>query len=344
MNGQLNNCRWDVHHLDDDLKRKLLSDFKGVRDGFIQVGPKKYFLTKGFAEDDMKYATFKPRSTDVWIVTFPRSGTTWTQEMVWLVCNNLDYKKAADVSLLERFPFLEFSSCVSKSILDEFLEEAESDDVKENLKKACGPIFKELDDTTERRFIKSHLPFSLLPHDLLTCGAKVIYVARNPKDVCVSFYNFHKFIKTLDYVSDFKTFWNYFQQGNILWTPYWSHLAEAWELRKNKNLLFVFYEDMKSNLHESIKKVCNFLQKEYREDEIKKLVKHLDFDNFRNNKSVNMEVLRDWGMLLSNDQKCVRKGTPGSWKNFFDVELNEQANEWIQENLKNTDMRFPECE
>lgn len=34
-------------------------------------------------------------------------GTTWTQEMTWLLANNLNYQKAADVPLTERFPFLE---------------------------------------------------------------------------------------------------------------------------------------------------------------------------------------------------------------------------------------------
>ena len=37
-----------------------------------------------------------------------------------------------------------------------------------------------LADMEERRFIKSHLPLSLLPRRLLDT-AKVVYVARNPK-------------------------------------------------------------------------------------------------------------------------------------------------------------------
>ena len=44
---------------------------------------------------------------DVWVVTFPKCGTTWTQEMVWLINNDLDYKKALEVNLNDRFPFLE---------------------------------------------------------------------------------------------------------------------------------------------------------------------------------------------------------------------------------------------
>lgn len=44
---------------------------------------------------------------DVWVVTFPKCGTTWTQEMVWLVNNNLNYEKALELNLNDRFPFLE---------------------------------------------------------------------------------------------------------------------------------------------------------------------------------------------------------------------------------------------
>lgn len=45
---------------------------------------------------------------DVWVVTFPKCGTTWTQEMVWILNNDLDYKKALEVNLNDRFPFLEY--------------------------------------------------------------------------------------------------------------------------------------------------------------------------------------------------------------------------------------------
>jgi hypothetical protein len=33
-------------------------------------------------------------------------GQTWTQEMVWRIMNNLDFKRA-EVELIQRFPFFE---------------------------------------------------------------------------------------------------------------------------------------------------------------------------------------------------------------------------------------------
>lgn len=37
------------------------------------------------------------------------------------------------------------------------------------------PAWKTLSETSERRFIKTHLPFSLLPPNLLEVGCKVCY-------------------------------------------------------------------------------------------------------------------------------------------------------------------------
>lgn len=38
-------------------------------------------------------------------------GTTWTQEMVWLIANDLDYEGAKSL-LINRFPFIEYVSFV----------------------------------------------------------------------------------------------------------------------------------------------------------------------------------------------------------------------------------------
>ncbi|KAG8261490.1 hypothetical protein J6590_070895 [Homalodisca vitripennis] len=50
---------------------------------------------------------FEVYEDDVWVISYPKCGTTWTQEMVWLIGNNCDFDAASDRLLLQRFPFLE---------------------------------------------------------------------------------------------------------------------------------------------------------------------------------------------------------------------------------------------
>lgn len=42
---------------------------------------------------------------------------------------------------------------------------------------------------------------------------KIIYVARNPKDVAVSYYHLNKLYRTQGYIGDFETYWNYFENN-----------------------------------------------------------------------------------------------------------------------------------
>lgn len=65
------------------------------------VLPEKYL---SYAE---KYKKFQVREDDVWVVTFPKSGTTWAVEMTWLLMNNFDYETANRERVIFRAPFLE---------------------------------------------------------------------------------------------------------------------------------------------------------------------------------------------------------------------------------------------
>nr|CAI5832060.1 unnamed protein product [Callosobruchus analis] len=157
---------YQITPVDEDTNRELLK--------YFTVGPKKWFFPSGYQKDAPQYFNFKTRPDDTYIITFPRSGTTWTQEMVWLIVNDLNYDAAARVPLTERFPFLEFSSFVHKETKAEFLEEnMKNPDKYKLVQKIDYPRWKILEGMTSRRFIKTHLPFSLLPSDLLKTGCKV---------------------------------------------------------------------------------------------------------------------------------------------------------------------------
>ena len=69
---------------------------------------------------------------------------------------------------------------------------------------------------TAPRFIKTHLPMSLLPPKLLDT-AKVVYVARDPRDVAVSCYHQSKLFKFWSCSGSFKDFWNLFHKSLCKW-------------------------------------------------------------------------------------------------------------------------------
>ena len=99
----------------------------GKRSGLIHVGNEKWMLPLKFKDHANTLYNFNTRSSDTWIVTYPRSGTTWTQEMIWLISNNLNFKRAKKIPLTRRFPFLEWvhmmelNWCNLKLNLDFFL-------------------------------------------------------------------------------------------------------------------------------------------------------------------------------------------------------------------------------
>uniref|UniRef100_A0A1B0GNG5 Sulfotransferase domain-containing protein n=1 Tax=Phlebotomus papatasi TaxID=29031 RepID=A0A1B0GNG5_PHLPP len=65
------------------------------------------FLPGFFRNSIETFYNFEVRPDDVWLVTFPKSGSTWTQEMIWQICNNLDYERTNNEYESETFSCLE---------------------------------------------------------------------------------------------------------------------------------------------------------------------------------------------------------------------------------------------
>ncbi|KAL7050185.1 hypothetical protein ACKWTF_003979 [Chironomus riparius] len=248
---------------------------------------------------------------DIWIVTFIKCGTTWTQEMLWMLNNNLDYQTAINKNLAERFPFVEIGGLIAPIEFDSF-------DICEK--------------TPRPRHIKTHLPMFLLPDKIWNVKPKIVYVARNPKDVAVSF--FHHYRHMHGYRGTMESFLNAFVSNEILYAPYNDHVVDFWKIRDEPNIFFLFYEDMKRNLKQEVKKAMKFLGKIYSEDEIDKLCKHLSFESMKNNPSCNfedlLEMLRELhksnGLTAIEGFNFIRKGQVGSHKEELKEDENVKLN------------------
>lgn len=80
--------------------------------------------------------------------------------------------------------------------------------------------------------------------------------------------------------------------------------------------------------------------KSYTDEQFNQLVEHVKFSNLQKNKMVNL-AKNDCGKNIFKKDNFLREGKSQAWHSLFTPELNVKANRWIEENLKNTDLRFP---
>ena len=65
---------------------------------------------------NMKVWNIEPRSDDLWIVTYPKSGTTMASELLWQMSTGCDVKsEKSKQKLTVRCPFLEYTTLASNN-------------------------------------------------------------------------------------------------------------------------------------------------------------------------------------------------------------------------------------
>ena len=128
---------------------------------------------------------------------------------------------------------------------------------------------------------------------------QIVYVARNPTDVAVSFY--HHYRHLVGYEGTKKDFAEAFLNEQVIYSPFNEHIMDFWNLREEQNVLFITYEEMKENIEFVIQKCIKFLNKSYTREEIQRLANHLSVDSMRANPSCNNDILVKTAKLLNNN-------------------------------------------
>lgn len=318
------------NNLDQILKDKFTTEFRKEYTTVQGVClPKKY---EDFAQI---IENFEIRDDDVWICSFPKTGTTWTQEMIWCIANDLDFERAK-VRLSERFPFLEYSILFDYTTIIRRHPEIEP-----------SPLILDsvayIKNLPSPRFIKTHFPFPLLPRQLRTGEkkAKIIYVSRNPKDTCISFYYHTRLME--GYRGDFHDFCRLFLGNKLSFAPYWDHILDFWKRRIDPNILFLKYEEMKSDLPTMIKKTAAFLDKILTNDQVEALAQHLSFNSMKSNPAVNYEehiILNKQMKLINVDGEFIRSGKVDQWKEEMPGIVIEEFDKMTKEKFSTQNLFF----
>ncbi|XP_025101385.1 sulfotransferase family cytosolic 1B member 1-like [Pomacea canaliculata] len=81
---------------------------------------------------------------------------------------------------------------------------------------------------TSPRVLNTHVPFRLLPRQVIQKKTKIVYLLRNPKDVAVSLYNHVRDWTVLGYQGSWPDFLQLFLYTGV-WTNRWFDMARDWK-------------------------------------------------------------------------------------------------------------------
>ncbi|MGZ3457326.1 MAG: sulfotransferase domain-containing protein [Archangium sp.] len=188
---------------------------------------------------------FKTRPDDVFIVTYPKSGTTWMQMIAWQLKSggSLDFRHIEDV-----VPFLD----------------------------RCGPAdLPRLEALQSPRFFKSHMPYEYLPR-----GGRYIYIVRNFKDVVVSYYHHARVVD--GFWGGLDDFVKRLLRRQVLPGSWARHVIPWMEHRHAPEVLFLTYEEIKADLPGTLRRVARFSGIALDEARLPQLVEHCSLAFMKN--------------------------------------------------------------
>ncbi len=269
---------------------------------------------RSWAIDSKRWEFYQPRPDDIIIATFPKCGTTWTQQIVSLLVFQTPVAK----------PVMQISAWIDLR----FGQPLEA-------------VLAQIEAQKHRRFLKSHLPLDGLPfYD----AVKYIHVARDGRDACMSFHNHgtgisaqllelfdkicladatigHPFPRLPDHPAEFFHQWLTAEPFDERGGPIPSLLSffyfqrTWWEARHRPNVLFVHFNDLKTDLPGEMRRIASFLEISVAEDIWPELVAAAGFDAMRRDGDTLMAALAS--LFQDGSQRFFFKGANEQWRGIF---------------------------
>jgi hypothetical protein len=246
------------------------------------LGALSYF----FGYIRFKYFEFVPEQSDIFIVSYPRSGTTWLQMIVYQLMTDDAAITFSHVS--EVMPWLEQRIWTN----------------------AFGAISCR---TGPRRVFKSHLPYGPGFLTIPKGPCKYIYIARDGRDVAMSFYRFYE--SHLRFQGSFDEFFHLFMRGKVQFGSWFKHVAGWRAAREQPNVLFLSYEEMSKDLLGAIGRIALFCGFEVTHDELERVASRSTFE-FMKHHEAKFDHLTELQLRLGiRPGQFLRRGELGHGEN-----------------------------
>lgn len=244
---------------------------------------------------------YKPDATDVFIVTPPKCGTTWMQQIV----HGLRTRGSMDFDEITRV--VPWINMAHDSGIDIYAPQV-----------------------AHPRAFKTHSTLDEVPK-----GGKYITILRDPKDALLSHYHFFEDFFFEKGSIDIETFAREFY---IPGRTVFKHITALWDRRKDENVLPLCYENMKADLPQTVERVAEFIGIPL-DDELREIVlKQSDIkfmsahkDKYEDN------IIREargpaMGLPLDGQLNKVRSGQVGESKQRVPDEIKQELDEvWHEE-------------
>ncbi|XP_074284372.1 cytosolic sulfotransferase 15-like [Silene latifolia] len=274
----------------------------------------------------MAQTHFEALDNDVMVATVPKSGTTWLKALVFAVVNRNKFDIGSKTHPLltsnphDLVPFLEYKVYANNQ-------------------------FPNLLNIPSPRLFSSHVPYNSLPRSIVTSKCKVVYICRNPYDTFVSIWHFLKKIRpTCLGPFSLEEAFDMYCKGHVGYGPYWDHMLQYWEesIRAPEKVMFLKYEDLKSDVSFQLRKLADFLGYPFTAAEeengvVDAISKLCSFDQMKD-----LEVNKKGkSILYFENQGLFRKGEVGDWMNLLSVEMVERLSRIMEQKLDGSELQFP---
>lgn len=226
---------------------------------------------------------FRVRPDDVFISSYPRSGTTWMQHILHVL------RSGGDTSfqhISEVVPWFERPLALGRQRALDY------------------------DALPSPRIFKSHLPRAWLPR-----GARYVYVERDGRDVAISYYHFYR--SHLGYTASFDTFFELFMAGALQYGSWFRHVA-GWRAHTNDPaVLIVQYERLQSDLPHELQRLAAFISKPLDGAAVQQLGPLCGFQYMREHETKFDHASAEPGARTRQPGAFIRRGQSGGFASLL---------------------------